>query len=557
LGSYTILIQQPLYRSTVWDIEWNFRSPNLKPEDLLGDMAEKKDGKYWFLFSIADVIFIIVLVGILSSGGKLLADPDVGLHIRAGEYIIDNFTIPTHDIFSHTIPPPAWTAHEWLAELIFAILYKPFGLTGVGIFMALLITAIYAILFKFLRSSGVSILVAFLTVLLAAGASTIHWLARPHMFSLLLLLIWYMVLDTYQYKHKNYLYLLPFIMVLWVNHHGSFVMGFMLLLVYIAGNFLIASFAKEKRSEAHRRTKILFSFFFLCILVSLLNPQGYKIFFFPFQLTTNKFITRNIIEWLSPDFHQFLIFEYMLLLLIMVLGLSVKRLNAIEVILLLLFTHLALFAGRYIPLFAVIVSPIVGKQVDRIIEELKGKGPFKEIILTSDNMAAVDSLTKWHLWSVAAMAVAIFLCFTGKLEYRFDKKTMPVDAAQFLRDEKIEGKVFDSFDFGSYLIYAAWPQIEVFIDGRADMYSKEHTDEYLKVVSVKRGWQEILKKYDIRCIIYNNGSPLSNVLLETDDWHLIYSDPVANIFVKKMPENQPLINKYPNVKPVAAAKRDD
>jgi hypothetical protein len=519
-------------------------------------MEEKKQGIYWFLYSIADVIFITVLVGILTGNGDLLHDPNAGVHIRVGDYIMNNFTIPTHDIFSYTRPPLAWTPPEWLTDLIFAILHKPFGLTGVVVFMAFVIAAIYAILFKFLRSSGVSMIVSALVVVLAAGASGIHWLARPHIFSLLLLLVWYIILDTYQYKHKNYLYVLPFLMLLWVNLHGSFVMGFILLIVYITGNFLRARFAKEERRESSGRTKAFLLFFFLCLLASLLNPQAYKILFTPLQLTTNRIVIERAIEWLSPNFHHFLIYEYMLLLMILVLGLSVKRLNVIEVILILMFTHMSLFSARFIPLYAIIVSPILGKQVDRFIEEFRGKGFCKEIILASNNMAAVDSRTKWHLWSIAAMAVVVLMCFTGKVNYRFDENKMPVDAVQFLKKEKIEGNVFNSDAFGSYIIYEAWPEYEVFYDGR-DMYGKERTEEYLKVADVERGWEDVLKKYDITWIIYHNESVLSNLLLERDDWQLIYSDKVANIFVKKTPENQPLISRYPNVKPVAAGQKDD
>jgi hypothetical protein len=518
-------------------------------------MAEKKDGNYWFLYSIADVIFITILVCILSGYGHLLDDANVGVHIRVGEYMLDNFTIPTHDIFSYTRPPLAWTPPDWLADLIFALLHKSFGLTGVVVFIAFVIAAIYVILFKFLRSSGVSMIVAVLTVILAAGASGIHWLARPHIFGLVLLLVWYIILDTYQYKHKNYLYLLPFLMLLWANLHGSFIMGFILLLVYIAGNFLKAHFAKEERGDASHRTKVLILFFFLCLFASLVNPQGHKILFLPYGLTTNRFVIERTIEWLSPNFHHLLIYEYMLLMMILVFGISAKRLNIIEAILVLMFTHMSLFAGRFAPFFAVIISPIVGKQIDWLIEELRGKGLIEEIISTSDNMAAVDSKTKWHLWSIVAMAVVVIMCFSGKLNYRFDENKMPVDAVQFLKKEKIEGKVFNNDGFGSYIIYAAWPQYEVFYDGR-DMYGKERTEEYLKVADVERGWKDVLKKYDITWIIYNNESTLSNLLLETDDWRLIYSDKVANIFVKNIPDNQSLIRKYPNVKPCATRQKD-
>jgi hypothetical protein len=521
----------------------------------LNIMTEKIERKVWFLFSIADVIFITILIIVIGQGGNLLGGADTGFHIRVGEYIIDNATIPTHDIFSSAIPPVTWTPPEWLAEVIFAVLYKPFGLTGVVVFMIFVISAIYAILFKFLRSSGVSIIVAALIAVLAAGASAIHWLARPHIFSLLLLLIWYIVLDTYQYKNKNYLYLLPLLMLLWVNLHGSYVMGFILLIVYIAGNFLKARFKKEERQASYGRTKVFVLFFFLCLLASLLNPQGYKILFSPFEVANSE-IMAHIYEWMSPNFHIGLIYEYMLLIMILVLGVSAKRLNIIEVMLALIFTHMSLFSARFIPLYAIIISPILGKQIDRITEDFREKGLLREFISTSENMATVDSKTKWHIWSVAAMAVVIFMCFTGRINYHFDRNKMPVDAVEFLKKEKIEGKVFNDDVFGSYMIYAAWPEYEVFFDGR-DMYGKERTEDYLKVTGVERGWEDVLKKYDITWVIYHNESALSTLLLESDDWKLIHSDQVANIFVKRTSENQPLIDKYPNVQPVATKQNQD
>jgi hypothetical protein len=555
LGRYAILIPQN-WSGRRFGISHEIRETyDLNAGNCLNVMAEKKDHSYWFIFSIMDVIFITVLVIVLGQGGNLLGGADVGFHIRAGEYIMDNFTIPTHDIFSSSTPPLPWTPPEWLAEVIFSTLYKPFGLTSVVVFMVFVIAAIYAILFKFLRSSGVRIIVAALIVVLAAGASAIHWLARPHVFSLLILLIWYIILDTYQYQRKNYLYLLPFLMLLWVNLHGSFVMGFILLIVYIAGNFLKAGFAKEERQESSGRTKVFILFFFLCLLASLLNPQGYKILFSPFEVANSE-IMEHVYEWMSPNFHLGLIYEYLLLIMILVLGVSAKRLNIIEVMLVLLFTHMSLFSARFIPLYAIIISPILGKQIDRIIEDLKGKGFIRELISTSDNMATVDSKTKWHLWSVAAMAVVIFMCLTGRISYHFDRNKMPVDAVEFLKSEKIEGKVFNDDVFGSYMIYAAWPDYEVFFDGR-DMYGKERTEDYLMVTGLERGWEDVLKKYDITWIIYHNKSALSNLLLERDDWQLIYSDEVANIFVKRTQENQPLIDKYPNVKPVAAGQTED
>lgn len=330
-------------------------------------MRKKDSGTYWFLPSFSDVIFIIILSVIISGKANLLGDADTGYHIRTGEYIIENLKVPDHDIFSHITPSVKWTAHEWLSEVVFALLHKVSGLSCLVVATAILIASVFVLLMKFLKSSGVNIVVAALLVALAAAASTIHWLSRPHIFSLLLTLIWYIVLDTYQFKKKNYLYLLPPLMLLWVNLHGGFIAGFMLLAVYTTGNLLKAVFIREERHEASGRLKTLFLFSILCLLVSLLNPTGYEILLFPFKLISNRFLMDNVSEFLSPNFHTDLRYEYMLLLMILVFGVSILRLNAIETMLVLLFTHMSLFSARYIPLYAIILSPIMGRRIDHII----------------------------------------------------------------------------------------------------------------------------------------------------------------------------------------------
>jgi hypothetical protein len=521
-------------------------------------MAQKKDSSiYWFLPSVSDVIFILIVAIVLSIKGNLLGDADTGYHIRAGEYILQNFKVPYHDIFSFTTPPIPWTAHEWLSEVIFALVHKISGLSGLVVLMTVVIASVYSLLLKFLRSSGISIVIAAFIVALAAGVSTIHWLARPHIFSLLLTLIWYIVLDTYQNKEKNYLYLLPPIMLLWVNLHGGFVAGFMLLSVFITGNLLKIIFVREVRHQGFARIKILLLISSLCLLASLINPYGYEILLFPFKLTSNKFIMDNVNEWLSPNFHTDLRYEYMLLLMIFVFGVSVLRLNSIETLLVLLFTHMSLFSARYIPLYGVILSPIIARRIDQLIIDLRDRRLIQRFLSVSLRTAVTDSQTKGYLWSFLAVLALIIMLLMGKMEYKFDEKKLPVDAVQFLKKEKISGNMFNNDEFGDYIIYAAWPEYKVFFDGRSDMYGVKRMKEYIKVARIEQGWDEVLKKYNINWIIYNANSPLSQFLLERSDWKLIYADKVADIFVKNTPENKSLINKYPNVKPVKVEEKDD
>jgi len=514
-------------------------------------MNSNKPSKiFWFLPSIAEVLFIVILAIILSKQGSLLGDADTGYHIRAGEYIIDNLTVPHHDIFSHISPPLAWTAHEWLPEVIFALIHNVLGLTGLVVFMALIIALVYAILLKFLKASGISVIVAALIVVLATSASTIHWLARPHIFSLLIILIWYIILDIYQYKQKNYLYLLPPIMLLWVNLHGGFIAGLMLIGVYIMGNAYMAIFQKGEREDKIRKIKTLSIYFALCLLATLINPKGYKILLFPFNLISNTFIMDHVNEFLSPNFHDNLRYEYMLLFMIFLFGVSVLRLNAIEIMLVLIFTHMSLYSARYIPLYAIVLSPILAKQIDYLLHEYRERRLIRRFLAMSERTAKTDSMAKYNLWAIATVIVLTIMVFTGNLSYEFDKKKLPINALQFIQKEKLQGNMFNNDEFGDYIIYAAWPEYKVFFDGRSDMYGEKIGNEYLKVTQIKSGWEDVLKKYSVNWIIFHTRSALSSLLLERDDWKLIYSDKVANIFIRNIPENRQLINKYVDVKPM-------
>jgi len=233
------------------------------------------------------------------------------------------------------------------------------------------------------------------------------------------------------------------------------------------------------------------------------------------------------------------------------------KLNVTETLLVILFTHMSLFSARYIPLYAILLSSIIAKRIDHLMSTVNNRKLITRFLSISERSAMTDSKTKGYLWSFLAVGTLITMVVMGKVEYGFDKKQLPIDAVQFIKKEKITGNMFNNDEFGDYIIYAAWPEYKVFFDGRSDMYGVARMKEYIKVVRIEQGWDEVLRKYNINWIIYGANSCLTQFLLERDDWKLIYADKVANIFVKNTPENQSLIIKYPDVKPVKVEEKDD
>lgn len=512
----------------------------------------------YLLPSIAQFLFLVVLLVLTFSpaGKNMLADADTGYHIRAGEHILDTRTVPKHDIFSYHSPPLPWTAHEWLSEIIMAVLHRIAGLTAVVVFFSILIALTYALLFRHLRVYRRNIVLDVLILLLALVSSQIHWLARPHIFSLFLMVVWYRLLDSHQNDRGGRLILLPLVMLLWVNLHGGYLTGFILTGIYFLGN-LVQYFrsVEEERDRSFGKARRLGYVLIACLLVSLVNPYGYRILLFPFRLVTESYIMDNVNEYLSPNFHKPMPFKYLLLLFVAILAISKRPLGFIDVVLILLFTNMALFSARYIPLFGIVVAPILSKQADFVIAAAPGNGWISSLKRRAERIATIDTSAKGYGWPVAGVLMVFFLIAFGGIVFRFDGKIKPVAAVEFLMKEPIAGHMYDNDEFGDYLIYATSPRYKVFFDGRNDMYGSARLKEFQKIAWIAPGWEKTVEKYNIRWFFIGSDSVLTRYLLERPEWKLIYSDNVANIHVKNVAEYQYLIDKYRNVTPVV--QKDD
>ena len=514
----------------------------------------KSKTRFW-LPSFADIFFCCACLRLILSGDNwLLNDGDAGYHIRAGEYILHNFSVPKYDIFSYISPPLPWVAHEWLSEVIMALVHEFSGLTGIVIFFSLLIGLTYFLLFKFSQSLNCNFVLTALIVLLATVSSSIHWFARPHIFSLVLIVVWYAILDNYQYKAKDRLYLLPFLMLLWVNLHGGFITGFILLGVYFGGNLIAFLFSTEDRRRlAMGKCNRIAIVALVSLLFSLLNPRGYSILLFPFRMVSNQFVMENVLEFRSPNFHVVLPFLYLFVLTVGVLAVSRTSLNAIELMLVLLFAYMSLYSARSIPVFAIIVTPILLRQIQSMLHNVNNRS-VNVFRVRSKNLEITDASARGHLWPIISIVTVCVLAVNDRIVFKFDESRMPVAAVEFLKKERLSGNMFNDDEFGDYLIYAAWPEYKVFFDGRSDMYGETWGKQYLKVANIQPGWERTIDKNNIAWVFSSARSPLSTILLEKEGWKLIYADNVAHIYLKSTPQNQSLMNRYSYVTPKNGAR---
>ncbi len=501
----------------------------------------------YLLPSIAQALFVLVFLQLsLNAGRMLLADCDTGFHIKAGEFILDTRSIPKYDPFSLFSPPMPWPTHEWLSDVIMASIARISGLSGVVLFFIFVISATYSILFRVLRANKGNILVDIVLIVLVLVSSQMHWLARPHMFTLLFLTAWYFILDSYQNDRISLLYLLPPIMLLWINLHGGFVLGFMTIVLYLLHNSAKAYLSDGTERESHKKkAKYLLLATLASFLLALVNPKGIHTFLFPFDVVSNRLIMDNYMEFRSPNFHYDALtpFRFLLLLTVACFGMFRMKLNFIEMSLVLVFLNMSLFSVRYIPLFAIAVAPILSRHGNTMLGHANDR--FSSLVDRKAKVQeSIDESARGYIWPVAAVLFVICLAAGGRIDFRFDEKLKPVAAVEFLKKEHIPGRMFNKDEFGDYIIYSAYPRYKVFFDGRADIYGNEKLQEYLNVANMRPGWEKVLDKYDINWIIYDTDSPLSQILAMKKDWKLVYTDNIASIYVKNVKQNEYMINKY-------------
>lgn len=492
----------------------------------------------WLMPSVADLIFVALLASLLLTplSVKLLGDAGIGWHIRTGQLILTTHTIPRVDPFSSQIRLP-WVAWEWLYDVIVGRLETSAGLNGVVWLTAVVIAMVFAALFRLLVKRGTDFLVALILTMLAMAASMIHFLARPHVLSWLFALIWFWILDSTEsgpHKSNHRLWLLPILMVIWVNVHGGFLLGFVLLAIFWLGSLWTRLRLKESRIEeafqkitAGKRTRELILVGLASALASLVNPYGWRLHEHIYSYLTNHFFMDHIDEFQSPNFHRIAQRCFLVLLLIAVATLAAngRKLRASEVLLALFAVYAGLYSSRNIPISSILLAMIVGPLI-----------PSLRNVAFLQRMAAVDSKLRGHLWPIVTTIAAFVIAMnagrvgsTTLMDAHFDPQRMPVDAVSFVERAGGKGPVFSPDYWGGYLIYRLYPRNKVVIDDRHDFYGEFLLRRYLTTMHVEPGWNRLLEGQS--CLVLPSKAALTEILRKTPEWKAVYSDDVATVFV--------------------------
>lgn len=489
----------------------------------------------WLLPSMSDVVFGAILALVLGYGIQPLlnSDGDTARHIAMGQQILTTRAIPLADPFPFTKAGAPFVPYEWLSEAMFALVHQFVGLAGVAVLSATLIALPFLLLTRWMVRDGVNAFLVLAIVAIGALASSIHWLARPHLFSILLALLWTRSLYHYESNGRaRYLALLPLLMVLWVNLHGGFVTGFILLGVFFVGNL-----RNPRRAAALAGTGAV------SLAVTGISPAHYGTLSFVVGYLRTDQLLSSIQEFRSPDFHNAApqLFIGLVLLSMVSLALIPRRARPTDILLLLVWTYLGVYSVRNIPLFVVVCLPIVGRLSSEALNTLLTALPAVErspLAGLGQRMTAADGRLGRPLVPILLVLAASLIVVGSRTEgnatpVTFDPAVFPVEALSMADELGVHGNLFNYYPWGGYIDYSGYPRYRAFIDGQdQDVRPDGLPLQYLKVYRVQPGWEAVLERYHIGWILIPHQSSLSQMLQRTPGWKLAYQDTTADILTR-------------------------
>ncbi len=473
---------------------------------------------FWRKLTIQRLMVAILFILVFMMAVRVPLDTDMWWHVRAGEHMLDQREILTTDPFSHTRAGEDWIDHSWGSQVVIYSVYELFGgstdpgdLGNIGLALYMAALAAAGMAFVYLMCEGNVYVRAFMVVLGAATAA-MFWLPRPQMFSFMLSALVLYLLHLYKREHVDRLWLIPPLMVLWVNLHGGFAIGFIFLFGSLAGEVFGNLFNPDDdrvvRWGRLRKQALVTA---VSVAVVALNPYGIQMLAYPFRTVGIGVLQDFIEEWASPNFHQPQTWPFALLLLgiLGAAGLSSRRIDWTDLALVAGTGFLALSAGRNVAVFAVAATPVLSRHVNAWLTDRGWQIKLRRTL--TPRMA----LLNWVL------LVLIGLGALGKIINTLDagavreaqRDRFPVELAAYLNESPPDGKLFNSYNWGGYLMFAA-PDVPVYVDGRTDLYDDAFLRDYLKIVFVREGWDAMLDAQGIDVIAFESES-FFTVMLRT------------------------------------------
>jgi hypothetical protein len=459
---------------------------------------------------------------VLFAGDGLLRDSDTFWQIKVGMWIIDHRAVPYSDLYSFTKFGAPWISTSSLSQILYAAVHAQWEWAGPVILASVAIASAVAIFVYFLSAyfeAAHCVLLAMLALLLSVH----HLLARPHVLALPVMVAWVGGMTAAADRRATPSLLLLPLMALWANLHGGFVLG----LALIAPVALVAVW---EAAPNHRvLLAVRWTFFAIGAVISACcTPYGWTGLLGAAQILDLGELLSLISEWRPADFSSFGSFEASLLGL---LGLAFCRglvLSPPRIILLLGLIHMSLTHVRNLEAFALLLPLVLAKPLAHQI------WPDNVVVPRRAEFLAAPFITALAAVGIVGGAWATTLSYMSHHRFVFVNSQTPIAAVELLKERQAK-RVFNSYEFGGYLISVGVP---AFIDGRAELYGEKFVVNYFDAIEARRVDEllHLLDDYQIDATLLVPKSPAAQVLDHVTGWQRLYADDTAVIHVRRRNE---------------------
>lgn len=494
--------------------------------------AIRPGGSHWWLPSLSVCLWLAFFLAIqLSAQRQFLISTDGGasLHWRIGGWMLDNHAIIRADPLSYTRAGAEVVSKEWLSELLIATMGNWLGWGGIVMLAATLIATCFWLLHRMLLSEGCELLLATGLTGLAAAAASLHWQARPLLVTHLLALVFMWQLRGFERGRvpgwQLFAGLVP-LMMLWANLHGAFFTGLVMIGIYTAGSAV---------NRDWHRTRTLVLLGAACLAVTLFNPNGWKLPAIVMHYLRSHSLVDQVDEFMSPSFHSDLIRGFVAQLFVLALLLLVARpkLGATDLCLIAVWGYFALVSLRNIPIFALVVTPILAEHWNAFFRARPDSPVWRLYRKVFTDISAMDRVADGRALMAVASIVMILALARSAVVTELLPTRFPVEAVKRLQalPVNMELRMFSPDFWGGYLALVM-PERKVFLDDRHEFYGDNMIRDYQITGGLTPQWPEPLARHRVNVTVLPSEHALNQLLALSPGWRRMYSDGVTTMYEK-------------------------
>ena len=499
-------------------------------------------GSFTLPWLMAAIAFVIVFCA------PGFTDPDFYWHLKTGELIAQTGAIPTTDPFSFTYAGKPWVTHEWLTEVLFYWTASAGGFGALRLLPALAAAVNFMLLYAIARRlAGKELLAALATACFFIPLMPSFTL-RPQIFTFLCFTTYLLVLVDFKYfRSTRLLWLLPVLMLAWVNLHGAFMLGIALLAAFMVCEWGNRWLFPVRHSRSSQRLGLLAAVLAATVAATLVNPQGLRLLLYPFETVAMEASKGLIAEWHSPDFHELLprvslagIFAWFI-----ATAYAGRKPDLTEILLPLLLIVAGLSAWRHLPLMAIVLLTFFCAMLRHVRpSEILARAFWRRRRASASDGKQVTR-TQAGLVHLFVLGGVVLAALAGAVKTEREGETskfVASGAASFLLAQDVHGRLLNDYDLGGYLIWRLWPLHKVFIDGRADLYGDDFLKAYFRVDKAAEGWEKTIDGYAIDIVVFSRNAPLRQLLLASGKFREAYADAYHAVLLRDVPRFKPLLD---------------